>query len=656
MERKKLLFVLFVFSFLFSSGYVFADEVFDLGEVVVTGKSEVISQVATVETIDKEEMELNDADDVASALDNMTGLAISIGTRNEAYINVRGFNEKYVPVFYDGIPWYIPNDGYVDPGEISTGNIARITLSKGAASTLYGANTMGGVINIVTLKPTKAFEGSLSFNGTKDLYRASLNVGSMLGKFYFMGGYSGLDYDNYRMSDDYVALSGSAEDGYKRDNSERKSTTANLKIGYTPAEGQEFAIGFHTTDSEKGWPPSADPDERVRYRKFPEWEKSTYYFIGDTRLHENLTAKIRLFHDYYKNILDAYDDATYTTQDARYAFHSTYDDYSNGASVVLRTDIIDKNVMSLSYHIKNDWHDEQDDYSEDWESYKTEIVSLGVEDAFTMSDQISLVFGVNYDEQKAKKNNGDDLRPDDDSWNGVIGINYDFTEKSRFHASAAKKTRFPTQKELYSSYSGSNLPNPNLRKEESMNYEVGISSAIPYESNVGFTVFYSDVTDLIVEKEVWVEEEDDYLDYNDNIGESSFKGVEFSFGTTYFAKNDIQVAYSYVDAQNETPGALDDSLPEVPKHQLRITDKVQVTDRLSLFGKLRYESGQKEGEDDSWEELDDYWLFDIKGIFNVNDHLQFNLSVQNAFDENYCTSIGFPREGRSIWAGFKTTW
>ena len=58
---------------------------------------------------------------------------------------------------------------------------------------------------------------------------------------------------------------------------------------------------------------------------------------------------------------------------------------------------------------------------------------------------------------------------------------------------------------------------------------------------------------------------------------------------------------------------------------------------------------------EGWIELDDYWVFDGKVMFEVNESLQFDLSVQNILDENYSTSYGFPREGRTIFAGCKVT-
>lgn len=662
MKRLELFFVLLVFGLVFSSGYAMAEEeektdsnVFTLGEVVVTGKSEIISQVATIETIDKEEMELNNANNVAEALDNVTGLSISKGSRNETYINVRGFSQRYVPVFYDGIPWYIPYDGYVDPGEISTGNISRVTLTKGASSSLYGANTMGGVINIVSLKPSEKFEGSLNLDLTKDQYVGSLNFGSMVGKFYFMGGLSGLDFNHFKMSDDYVPpAEDSPEDGGKRENSYKKSFTKSLKIGFMPTEGHEYAIGFHSTKSEKGLPPNIDSNERPKYWKFPEWEKSTYYIIGNTRITDNLSAKIRIFHDEYYNVLDSYDDETYSTQTRRYAFHSTYDDHTDGGSLVLRTDFIDNNILSFSYHIKDDVHQSQGDYDDRWEKYETRVSSYGVEDAISLNEKTSVVLGFNYDVQEATFADGNPLRDDDDSMNGVVGMTYGLSDDKVLHFSVAKKTRFPNQKELYSSYLDTSMPNPNLKKEQSVNYETGISTAAPFESNIAFTLFYSDVTDLITEILVYDEGEDDYLDFNDNIGRASLKGLEFTLNTMCFSRNNIQLSYSYINAENKSPDRSSDFLPEVPKHQLSITDKVMVSDRITLFGKVKYAKGQKEETRSyGWIELDDYWVFDVKGILHLSKNINFELSVLNAFDENYSTGYGFPQEGRKFLAGVK---
>ncbi|MBN2419129.1 MAG: TonB-dependent receptor [Deltaproteobacteria bacterium] len=656
MERMKLFFIFILFSFLMSSGYTLAQDVFELGEVVVSGKSEVISYIATNQTIDIEEIKLNDAATVADALDNMTGLSISYGTRNEAYINVRGFNQRYVPVFYDGIPWYIPYDGYVDTGEIATGNISRITLSKGAASTLYGANTMGGVINIVSMKPAKAFEGSLSFDLGNEEYLGSLNLGGKVGKFYFLGGFTGMNADYFELSDDYESPGAdSPEDGGQRENSDYKSTTVSLKAGWTPEDGHEYAIGYHTTNSEKGWPPNVYRAEHSRrwerWWRFPEWEKTTYYFIGNSRITDNMSLKVRAYRDEYYNVLDAWTNPTFTQS---LFLGSIYDDHTTGASLVLRTDFIENNILSFSYHIKKDVHNSRDDIEAEWEKYVTRTSSYGIEDAFIVNEDLSIVAGLNYDVQEALYANGNDLRGDDDSFNGVLGITYGFTDKTKLHVSVAKKSRFPNQKELYSSYLDTSIPNPNLKKEQSINYEAGITSDLPFESNVGFTLFYADIKDLITETTIYDPVLDEDLDFNDNIGKSTFKGIELSFNTAYFDSNDIKLSYVYTDAENNTPGRGSDYIPETPEHQLRITDNITFNEYFSVFLKARYDKGQMEDTmSEGWLELDDYWVFDAKGMFQVTKSTQVYLTVKNILDENYSTSYGFPREGRNVHLGFK---
>ncbi len=630
-------------------------QVFNLGEVVVTGKADAVTQIATVETMDKALLDLTNSVNVSEALDTLPGVAASIGRRNEAVVNVRGFNQKYVPIFFDGIPWYVPNDGYVDPSEISTGTISRITLTKGAASTLYGANTLGGVINIITMKPREKFEGIYNFTLDTNGYSGSLNLGSRIDKFYFMAGFSGFDFDDFRMSDDFspVPVEGAwFENNGDRDNSEADSTTMSFKAGFMPADGHEYAIGYHRTNSEKGLPPNIYPSERQRYWRFTDWEKTTYYFIGDSKISDELSLKTRIYHDEYYNVLDSYDDSTYTTQTRRSAFHSTYDDHTDGGSLVLRTGYIDNNVVSFSYHLKNDVHKEQDNYGVAWEKYEAQTSSYGIEDAVNINENLDIVLGVNYDVQKAKYNNNNPTRDDDNSWNGLIGLTYYYQDATKLHVSIAGKTRFPTLKELYSSFLGTAVPNPNLKKEQAVNYEIGISKPLPGESNIGITLFYSDVKDKIEERTVMLDGEE--LDFNDNIGKSRFQGIELTFMTNSVPNNSIYLSYTYVDAKNQTPGRTSDLMSETPKHQLYISDTIQITKRFSLFGKARYDNGQKEDTRTfGWIELDDYWLFDLKGIMDLSENFQVEAGVRNIFDENYQTGFGFPREGRTFFCGIR---
>jgi iron complex outermembrane receptor protein len=632
-----------------ADGPIVQARVFNLGEVVFTGKGETITQVSTVETVDKESLDLTNATDVSKALEALPGVAVSAGTRNEAYLNVRGFNQRYVPIFYDGIPLYIPNDGYVDSSELSTGNISQITLTKGAASVLYGPNTMGGVINIVSTKPQKPFELSYNFDAGENGHNGSLNIGSKLNRFYFAGGVSHLYSDGFKMSNNFepIPAAGWFEDGDTRDNSDMKSLSGSFKIGFEPAEGHEYAIGVQRVNSERGLPPTIYTAERQRFWRFTDWEKATYYFIGDSRITDTLSAKTRIYHDTYYNVLDSYDDSTYTTQNLGFAFHSTYDDHTNGGSLVLRSTCINRNTLSFAFHYKEDVHKEQDDYNTVWERYEGKTFSYGLEDDIKINKNLATVLGVSYDIQSPEYANGGALRGDDKAWNGQGGLVYNFEDETKLHASVAKKTRFPTLNELYSSYLGTATPNPSLKKEQSMNYEVGVERPLCEDSYGGLSVFYSDVSDLIVRTRTGA------IDFWDNIGKAQYKGAELNFKTKFFSRNDINLNYTYLEAEDKSASP-QPHLSESPKHQIYISDLIKINELVSLFAKAEYRSGQWEQKrDNTWIELDDYWTMDLKVMAEFSEKATLEFGVQNIFDENYDTSYGFPREGRSFFFGIR---
>ena len=152
-------------------------KIYTLGEVNVS---------ATVDkaTVDAAAMQKYNAKDVSSALRTLPSLVISEnGSRNESTIYLRGFDIRSVPVYMDGIPVYVPYDGYVDLARFTTYDISKIDVSKGFSSMTYGANTIGGAINLVGMKPTQKLElnakvGAMSGQG----YETKINLGSNLGQ------------------------------------------------------------------------------------------------------------------------------------------------------------------------------------------------------------------------------------------------------------------------------------------------------------------------------------------------------------------------------------------------------------------------------------------------------------------------------------------
>jgi iron complex outermembrane recepter protein len=622
-----------------------ANNVFDLGEVVVTEKGETISGVVTVETLSEQHIERANVNNVSDALNTLPGVNVSIGVRNERNINIRGFNQRYVPVFLDGIPLYIPYDGYVDTGSLPVNNISKITLTKGNASVLYGPNTMAGAINLVTKRPQKPFEAKLSAEYIEnDSWQLNADVGSRFGKFYTMVSGSYFDSDGYLLSSRFDPTEN--ENGNERNNSDSENMNLSAKVGFLPSEGHDYAFGFQVVDREYGLPPVTSG--RARYWRFSEWEKNTYYLLANSRLTDQLSSKIRLYRDEYYNVLDSYDDDSYTTQNARSAWQSTYDDYSNGTSIVLRSEHIPHNTLSFAFHYKEDVHESQGDRGEDWERYEQKIFSYGLENDYKITDALALVVGASYDINKPEYANGGKVREDINAFNPQAGVLWTVGGDWDLHFSVGKKTRFPTLHELYSEQMGRNVPNPDLEEEESVNWELGLNKPLFGHSHITTALFYSEVDNLIEEKEL--PSGDDQFQ---NIAESVFQGFEFGVTSTFIPRNEVELHYTYLDAENKSLGRTSDYIEEQSKHKFYLSDLITVTDQLSLFAKAQYNSKRYEEVGGSWEELDDFWVVDAKAIFDFTDNLRLEAGLKNLFDENYEYSTGFPREGRTYF--FKAT-
>ena len=73
-----------------------------------------------------------------------------------------GFRSRHVLLLLDGIPLNSTFDGQFDPSIIPTENIAKIKVSYGTSSVLYGQGALAGVINIITKKGTEGFQGKAS--------------------------------------------------------------------------------------------------------------------------------------------------------------------------------------------------------------------------------------------------------------------------------------------------------------------------------------------------------------------------------------------------------------------------------------------------------------------------------------------------------------
>ena len=165
--------------------YIFAlckNKEIEVGELVVTAtrrERNLKNVPITVQVITAEEIQKSQAPDFQSFLENEFS---GINFTNEGgmpNINMMGFGGKYVLFLMDGERMAGETFDNIDYDRIDLENIERIEVIKGASSSLYGSNALGGVINIITKDAQKPLELSANYlYNTQEDHKTNLSVGT----------------------------------------------------------------------------------------------------------------------------------------------------------------------------------------------------------------------------------------------------------------------------------------------------------------------------------------------------------------------------------------------------------------------------------------------------------------------------------------------
>lgn len=618
--------------------------------ITVNADSSKLSAIGNSRLVLEQDMRQFNRDDVGDALNLLSGVTLSTNSRNEKMISVRGFDSREVPLFIDGIPVYVPYDGYVDLDRFTTLDLAAIQVAKGFSSMSYGANTLGGAINLVSRKPVEMFEGNISAGfGTGDKRKVSTNIGTNQGAWYLQAGASYLQRDGFELSKDFVPTP--TEDGGERNNDYRRDSKQSLKVGFTPNASDEYSISYQRQEGKKGQPPSTDLKE-ARYWRWPIWDKESLYFISNTALSNTETLKVRLYQDRFDNEVNSYTDDNYTTlktsgKGSVGTGRSIYEDLTMGGSVELESDYFNGHTLSLISHFKNDKHEEFDATGDKNTDYKDTLQSFAIEDKISLTDILTLSLGAARYELTPKKvynKKNDYTVPQKSTANDVqAGLFYDYSKQARFYVTVAKKTRLPSLKDRYSQRLGTYIENPDLQAEKSINYEIGYQGQPWQGANVNSAIFYSDISNKIQS----VADVEGILKQMQNIGEVRSSGFEFGITDALTSWLDLGANYTYINLENvsNSPNAAKRRLTNVPKNKFTAHAVIHPTESIDVIAFVEHNS-------DRWAsdtvELSEFTTLNLKLAYQLKENIAFDAGVNNINDKNYSLADGFPSAGR-IW-------
>jgi iron complex outermembrane receptor protein len=594
--------------------------------------------------------------DYAGALAQVPCLAVSNGgQRNEAGLYLRGFDLRQVSLLVDGIPVYVPYDGYVDLRRFTTFDVSRITVAKGFSSVLYGPNALGGAINVQTQRPAAVLDVSggaaVSSGAGSESY---LSVGSRRERWYVQAAGSCLYQRDFPLSAEYRPVR--AQPAGDRLNAKREDWRSSLKLGFTPRVTDEYVLALASQHGAKGNPPYAGsrPGQAVRYWRWPEWDKDDVYLITRTALPWASWLQGRFYYDHFRNELRAYDDSTFTTMLKRSSFKSYYDDPTLGGSLEWALPTGARNTIRASVQAKFDRHQEHDAGTPVKKMDDLSLCYAG-EDTWRLAGPLTAVFGASYARRRALT--AQDLvagrtvnlpTGSNSAWNGELALVWD-VGRGALRGSVARRTRFATMKDRFSYKMGTAIPNPDLAPESAVHYDVAYTGVPLAGLAMRVAVFHSRIADLIQSVDHAAMVDGAPVSQMRNVGDARIAGFEAGFDATPWRALGVGAAYSYVDRKNlDAPGVRQTGLP---RHS--VTACVEVSPVRSCSLRVSVSGHGERYATSTGLTLAPFVTVESRGAVEVVPGVSLEAGVANLMDVQYELDEGHPEPGRSGFAGLR---
>jgi len=617
----KFILALVVFFVLFRTGQAQENSDYYLDEIVVIG--ERISDNPYSQTDIKEsELKRKSTRSLGNLLQFVPGFSISSGRKNELGLYLRGFRQQEVVILMDGHPIYEPYFGTTDLGQIFLDDIAKVKITKGPASSLYGPNAMGGVINIITKSPK---EGGLvraaAERGNEGYQNWQFSHARQLGKFGYRLNYSRNQSNGFPLSSAFTPTS--LQKKGLRNHSNYENNSLSGKLDWQPFKKTHLSFSSGWLKSKKGIPPSTL--NFPRFWDFPDWQRLYIDLTAKQQISKTAKVTAKFYGDRFNNTLVAYKDDTFRNP----KWTSTYKNQVSGGMLMGSLDSRVFGNWQAVLHVKNDNVHIQDDTGTPWNEYRALTYSAGFQGMFSRSPRFSFLVGTSLDRLQ------DANRHSITSFNPQAGAVYRVSNPISVRVLMGKKSRFPTLKEWYGSFYGNQL----LKPEHTLSAEVGTRFQIS-RSSLKFTYFYNDVRNLINQKSRNAPFE--------NLDAAILQGVEIENVTSPWKNLTVRWSYTFlstVDRQTKL------QLPFRPKHKWSGQINLTTKNFGNFFIEGQY-TGKRQYEDfGEMKTLASYLLLnariDFRKIYYFRPYFQF----LNITDKFYQDEAGFPMPGRELRLG-----
>ncbi len=523
-----------------------------------------VSQSASISTLSESEIEDNISRSLAESMMHVPGVWMQKTNHGGGSPFVRGLTGNYVLLLVDGIRMnnstfrYGPNQYF---NTVSPFSVKTVEVLRGAGSTLYGSDAIGGTININTLDPS--FETEKKITGSiggqmmsHDMeYTGNVELNGNFGDFAFVTNGSIRKFgDSYAGEGiGYQRPSGYSEKDFMFKSAWQLKNNSKLTASYQWLRQDD--VPRYDKVAQKGY----------EYYNFTLQQRQLAYVRYDKKWTDSALESFQITYSFQQS-----NEERDTKKNDHVINKNERDDIStHGLAAQLDALIFSKiemvsgidfyyDYIKSSREFENVEAGEIDHASRGLYPDGSTALTTGIYNAYLYKVD-SWLFQAGWRYNYNKNNSEDEIFGNLDQsssslvWNA--SVNYKF-DKSRIYASFNTAFRAPNISDITSfgdfDY-GVEVPAPDLKSERSTNYELGYK----FENNRMYfntAVFYTHIDDLIARVrsdfngEPTFGGEDVYK--KENVGEAVVKGVELEFGTKLFNDFSLQSSMTYTYGKN----------------------------------------------------------------------------------------------------------
>lgn len=591
--------------------------------ITLTRTAFPITQLPTsADIVTPERFEKVDAQNAGEAIAKETGIqTLPLGLLGSVLTaGLRGSPDAQVLVLQDGRPLSGVSLKSPDLSQIPVESIDHIEILRGGSSALYGANAVGGVINIITKRATYpgrpvshvSYE-TRSFGA--QVYR--LNFGSRKGPAdYFF-------YGNQQW-----------ESGF-RDHSDARSYNVGGNFGLSMGHAGKFlfdASSYHINAGVPGFlsvAPNQFNNELEKMASSPNARQTTDVQYVRTSyllpLPADMLLALRLFGS--QKEVDFADpgpaspsstDRNEQSKGGEVQWNLPLGLLAGGSFIRDREDNLDRLVSTNSF-IRS---------VENWGVFLQENFRWNF---------LTLIPSGRYDHHSQF---GDTLNP-------RVQLLADANPWLRFSGSAARAFRAPTIDDLYFT-TPTNIANPNLLPEKAWTYDAGFEIH-PDSHSLRVTYFRANVSNLIQSALV---DPVNFVFATTNIGKARRQGMEIQIEDQFNAVVRNSINYTYLENLGVPPGFSDYVVLQFsPRHTLNDTLTLTPWKRWQFDSTWRFlDSRFSANNQIASTKLGSQVLWDLRAAYQLR-QLRFYIGITDVADKRYVEQPGYPLPGRTYFGG-----